>query len=111
MGGSNNDDLYAGSGPTVFQPGAGNDFMQAGTGVDTFDLSATDTGNDLIAGFKLGTDHLSIAGDAPGSAALAALLKGVTQDSNGNTVLHLSAGSNVTLAGITPIHVVPALFS
>ncbi len=111
IGGGGNDDLYAGSGRTVFQPGAGSDFMQAGTGAATFDLSVTDIGNDLIAGFKLATDRLSIVGDAPGSAALTTLLKGATQDASGNAVLHLAAGHDVTLLGIAQTQLAPALFS
>ena len=109
-GAANNDYLFGGSGTDVFAAGAGHNFMQAGTGVDTFMLSASDTASDLIAGFKLGVDHLQIAGAGPASPFVAQLLQSMTQDAAGDAVLHLSGGHDVTLQGIGMTEVTMGLF-
>lgn len=111
IGGPGSDYLFGGSGPTTFAGGSGNDYMQAGSGAAVFDLSPTDVGHDIIAGFKPGTDNLHIAGEAPGSAALASLLAGATQDAGGNAVLHLSASHSVTLQGISASQLTTTLFT
>jgi Ca2+-binding RTX toxin-like protein len=109
-GGSNNDYLFAGSGADTLSGGAGNNFMQAGTGADMFDLSTSDVAVDIIADFKLGTDHLVVAGDGPSSAFVGSLLKTVVQDSSGNAVLHLSSSHSVTLLGIGESQVTTSIF-
>ena len=110
IGGSNNDYLYAGSGTDTLSGGAGNNFMQAGSGADTFDLSVSDIANDIIAGFKLGTDHLVIAGESASSAFVSNLLQTMTEDAAGDAVLHLSPSHSVTLQGISESQVTSAMF-
>ena len=114
VGGPMADELFAGTGPTTFLGGSGNDVMQAGSGAaagDLFILSPGDTGNDVIAGLRIGTDHLQIAGAAPGSASLRQLLAGATQDAGGSAVLHLSTRHQVTLQGIPVADITGSLFS
>jgi Ca2+-binding RTX toxin-like protein len=110
IGGANADYLFAGSGADTLSAGAGNNFMQAGSGADIFDLSATDIATDIIADFKLGVDHLVIAGNGPSSAFVGNLLQTMTQDGSGNAVLHLSASHTVTLQGIGETSVTTSIF-
>jgi hypothetical protein len=117
IGGSGNDYLFAGTGATTMYAGAGSNFMQSGcpsdyvAGATTFDLTPADIANDIIAGFRIGTDHLHVAGDAPGSAALATIIAGASADAAGNAVLHLAATHSVTLQGVAVSQVNNALFS
>jgi Ca2+-binding RTX toxin-like protein len=100
-GGGGDDFLFAGSGATTLYGAGGSNYLQAGSGAaTTFALSPTDVGTDMVAKFRIGTDHLRVAGEAPGSAALLRLLAGATTDASGNTVLHLAASHNVTLQGV-----------
>jgi Ca2+-binding RTX toxin-like protein len=110
FGGANNDYLFAGSGADTLSAGAGNNFMQAGSEPDIFELSPTDIATDIIADFKLGVDHLVIAGNGPASAFVGNLLQTMTQDSSGNAVLHLSASHSVTLQGIGEASVTTSIF-
>jgi hypothetical protein len=95
----------------VFQGGSGNDYMQTSAGAATFDLSPGDVDNDIIAGFRIGTDIMTVAGEAPASVALAALIAGATQDTGGNAVLHLSGSHQVPLQGVAVAQVTGAIFS
>ncbi len=110
VAGNNNDYLFAGSGPTTLQSGSGTDFLQAGAGPDMFDLSPSDIGTVLIAGFKLGTDQLHVTGVSPGSAPLNQLIATTTLDMGGNAVLHLAPEHDVTLLGVGLSQVSAALF-
>ena len=111
------DYLFAGTGATTMYAGAGNNFMQSGcpsayaAGATTFDLTPADIANDIVAGFRIGTDHLQVAGEAPGSAALNTVIAGATADASGNAVLHLSAAHAVTLQGIGTSQLATGLFS
>jgi len=114
VGGPGNDDLFAGTGPTTFESGSGNDVLQAGTGgsgADLIVLSGADIGTDVIAGLRIGTDHLQVAGGPPGSPALVSLIAATTQDAAGEAVLHLSADHAVVLQGIAAAQVTDALFA
>jgi hypothetical protein len=112
VGGGSNDYLFGGSGPTAFQAGSGNDYMQTGSGAATFDLSAADIGNDIIAGFRIGLDRLSVAGiGSSGPASLSGLIAGATQNAGGSVVLHLSASHEVTLDGVGLAQMSGSLFS
>jgi Ca2+-binding RTX toxin-like protein len=110
-GGPNNDYLFAGTGSDTLSAGAGVNFMQAGAGADLFVLFATDIATDLIAGFKIGTDHLSVANAAPSSLFVGQLLQTMTQDGSGSAVLHLSPSHAVTLQGISISQVTTGFFS
>ena len=116
-GGSGDDFLYAGTGTTTLYGAAGNNYMQSGcptaytAGATTFELKPSDVATDMIAGFRIGTDHLQVVGDAPGSAALSALIAGATADASGNAVLHLSATHTVTLQGIATSSLSASMFS
>ena len=111
IGGSNNDYLFGGAGATTFESGSGNDYMATGSGAATFVLATTDIGADIIAGFRIGTDHLEVIGEAPSSAAIVSLIAGATQDAGGDAILHLSAAHSVTLQGISTARLAPSLFS
>ena len=110
IGGPGSDYLFGGAGTTTFEGGSGNNFMEAGSGAAIFDLSPTDIGHDIIAGFNPLIDRLQITGVTPGSGALTTLLGAVTQDAAGNAVLHLSATHDVTIQGIAPAALVGSLF-
>ena len=111
VGGPGQDYLFGGIGSDTFEAGAGTNFMQAGSGADLLVLNPTDVASDLIAGFKLGVDHLEVYGAPPGSGASQAYLAGATSDASGDAVLHLSAGHNVTLQGITVAQLGSFLFA
>jgi Ca2+-binding RTX toxin-like protein len=103
IGGPGSDYLYGGSGPDVFSAGAGSNYMEAGTGADIFKLAAADAAQDVIADFKIGTDHLMVtdlAGKAASGSEIAAMISGATTDGSGSAVLHLSPVHDVTLQGI-----------
>jgi hypothetical protein len=75
--------------------------MQAGSGATTFLLSPQDVGRDVIAGFKLVSDHLSLTGSGFTPAYETGLISCASSDASGSVVLHLSAGHDVTLQGIS----------
>ena len=106
IGGAGNDDLFGAVGTTVFQAGSGNDFMQTGGGAGTFNLATTDIGSDIIAGFRIRTDHLHVTGTTASK-----LLTGATVDGSGSAVLHLSSSHSVTLQGIAKTQLVSSMFS
>jgi hypothetical protein len=80
-------------------------------GATTFDLTPTDIAHDILAGFRIGTDHMQVAGAAPGTTALAQIIAGATTDSSGSAVMHLSASHDVVLQGINSNSLTSALFS
>jgi hypothetical protein len=107
-GGSGNDTFFAaGSGTMTITEGAGNDAVlfaganitvTGGSGTDVYAFLAqpgTSGANDVISGFKAGTDQLAFYGY---SAALPQL-----SVSGGNTVLTLADGTNVTLLSVTGV--------
>lgn len=106
IGGAGNDDLFGAVGTTVFQAGSGNDFMRTGGGAGTFNLATTDIGSDIIAGFRIRTDHLQVTGTTASK-----LLTGATVDGSGSAVLHLSSSHTVTLQGIAKTQLVSSMFS
>ncbi len=60
IGGSGSDYLFAGAGNDTLMGGSGNDYEEAGIGSAQFVLATSDIGNDVIAKFKIGTDHLHV---------------------------------------------------
>ena len=109
IGGASSDQLFAGTGATTFEAGPGNNFMQAGAGAGLFMLAPTDIATDMIAGFKLGTDHITVTGETP--ASLAAIIASATADSSGNAVLHISTNHTATLLGIQTNQINTSLFA
>ena len=113
VGGANADYLFGGTGRTVFQGGAGTNYMHAGKGADTFVLDSGDAARDRIVDFEIGTDLLQVHRGSNASVAaseIQALIGGATQDTEGNTVLHLSAAHAVTLEGISTSRLGAAMF-
>ena len=107
-GGAGADFLYGGTGTDVLSGGAGRNYMEAGNGATTFLINLLDAAQDIIADFKVGIDHLHIVGatGTPDTATqLLALLTGITKDSAGDAVLHLSANHEVTLQGVASLAV------
>ena len=102
FGGSGNDVLELGHGADTFVgssgastvvAGSGDATMWVGAGPDTFQFVAGQTGgNDVIHGFRPGTDHLSVSGYS-GPPALFA--------NNNDTVIQLSDGTRITVAGVS----------
>ena len=67
-------------------------------------MAATVAGQDLIADFKIGIDHLAItdlAGNPATTADIGTMVAGATANTSGAAVLHLSAVHDVTLQGIS----------
>ncbi|TLU72975.1 hypothetical protein [Lichenicoccus roseus] len=83
--------LGNGNDTTILQSGTAAVF--GGAGVDLYDVVDGDAGgHDVISGFKTGTDTIALYGyAAPATVTVA----------GGNTVLGLSDGTSITLAGIT----------
>ncbi len=114
IGGPGSDYMFAGAGNDTLIGGSGNDYEQAGTGSAEFVLSTSDIGNDIIAGFKIGTDHLHVLGAnaAPlGGGAINALIAGATSDGSGNAVLAIAPGHTATLQGIQTSQLSTVLFN
>ena len=104
FGGTGNDTIWTegghmlavlGNGTDIATLGAGTATIFGGTGTTTYDVLAGHAGgDDLIAGFKVGTDHIDLFGYAVGA----------TQDVvAGSTVLNLSDGTHITLLGVTDL--------
>jgi Ca2+-binding RTX toxin-like protein len=114
VGGGNADYLFGSTGADTFSAGAGSNYMMAGTGAATFALNNADVAQDIIAGFKIGTDHLQISqstGAVLNTTQDMSLIQGATQDSSGSAVLHLSATHDVTLSGIAASQLTRAMFA
>ena len=104
-GTSGDDVLIAGAGNDILSGGEGDDFLTGGLGEDTFVFSlATDSGNDVITDFEVGTDVLSFVdvidtADNPGVIDLGDVINGVSDDGTDITV-NLTNGGSITLEGI-----------
>jgi Ca2+-binding RTX toxin-like protein len=104
-GTSGEDALIAGAGNDILTGGEGDDFLTGGLGEDTFVFSlATDSGNDVITDFEVGTDVLSFVdvidtADNPGVIDLGDVISGVTDDGTDITV-NLTNGGSITLQGV-----------
>ncbi|UWQ19641.1 hypothetical protein [Jannaschia sp. M317] len=90
-GGSGSDTIRGGAGDDTLNGGSGNDRLEGGTGIDHFVLAAGG-GRDVIEDFEFGRDIISVAGGATTTE---------TTDANGNRVISLADGTQVTLAGVT----------
>lgn len=104
-GTSGEDVLIAGAGNDILTGGEGDDLLTGGLGEDTFVFSlATDSGNDVITDFEVGTDELSFVdvidtADNPGVIDLGDVISGVTDDGTDITV-NLTNGGSITLQGV-----------
>jgi VCBS repeat-containing protein len=94
VGGNGVDRLFGGTGDDVLAGGRGADFLSGGAGADVFEFGQTATERDTISDFELGIDtiHLSDGIAITGMAS-----------SGGSTVLTLSSGGSILLAGVTGI--------
>jgi hypothetical protein len=102
-GGSGNDTMVAAGGTDMFSLGSGQDSIvfdggtasvTAGTGVDTYVFQSGGHGSDTITGFKQGTDQLVFQKFAHTAITFGSVV-------NGSTLLTLSDGTTIDLAGVT----------
>ncbi len=97
-GGNGNDLLDGGAGSDVLIGGKGDDVLIGGSGRDSF-VFASQSGNDVIRDFVVGSDKLSFTGTAIRNSA--------TLDANGDGMidlkLALTGGGSVTLLGIATL--------
>jgi len=104
-GGAGNDTIYGQEGNDVLIGGTGDDLLSGGSGADNFVFSlATDSGDDVISDFEVGTDELSFidvidTADNPGTIDLGDVVSGVTDDGTDVTI-SLTNGGSVTLQGV-----------
>ncbi|MBV9785752.1 MAG: hypothetical protein JO264_18250, partial [Acidisphaera sp.] len=109
FGGTGTNETFAGSGDMLMIEGSGNStFYSGSSNAEVFGGSGSDLyafvngqggGNDLIVGFKAGTDHLSLQGY--GAAGVAAAETQAATGVGGNTVINLSDGTQITLVGVS----------
>jgi Ca2+-binding RTX toxin-like protein len=105
FGGSGNTAIFAGSGQDLIVLGSGADYVQmgtgnaaifAGTGADLFGIyNGQAGGNDIISGFKNGTDHIALRG-YPSAPSIVS--------HGGNTTITLSDNTQVTLLGVRSLN-------
>ncbi len=106
MGGNGTDTIFAGTGDTVVTEGNGTNLMvfntgnatvTGGTGRDTYIVSNGHAGGrELIQNFKVGVDQIQTFGYAAGSTRVQAV--------GANTLVSLSDGTTITLAGVTQLN-------
>lgn len=100
-GGDGNDVLFGGQGNDILTGGVGSDTLAGGVGADVYVFGAN-SGQDLILGFSQADgDKLSLGGQ---SYTLA-------DDGQGGTLLTLSGGGTIDLAGVAQSSVTPAAFA
>jgi Ca2+-binding RTX toxin-like protein len=63
VGGAGNDHLVGGNGKDILDGGADNDLLEGGRGVDTFRFVGA-FGNDTIADYRPGHEHIDLTGTA-----------------------------------------------
>ncbi len=103
-GTSGEDALIAGAGNDILSGGEGDDVLTGGLGVDTFVFSMmTDSGDDVITDFEIGTDLLSfvdvVDDNSSGDIDLGDVISNVV-DVGGNITLSLTNGGSITLQGL-----------
>jgi Ca2+-binding RTX toxin-like protein len=100
-GGRDNDVLFGGQDSDLLVGGVGDDTLTGGIGADTYQFGAN-SGRDLVLGFSTAQgDKLDFGGQT----------YTVSDDGNGGTLLTLSGGGTVALAGVAPGTVSPAFFA
>jgi Ca2+-binding RTX toxin-like protein len=108
IGGSGSDTMTAGAGYANFTVGTGNDTIVDGGLSDIITILHGHAGGlDVIDNFRLGTDELALSGYSGTTATNAIATQ--TSDGHGGSILFLSDGTRVDLAGIT--HATSAVFT
>lgn len=94
--------VYAGSGASIIVNGQGNNYLKAGRGPDVFRFIASESGHDVIAGFKVGIDRLEIGANLNGNglASADAVVGAMTTDAHGNAMIRLSQHDDIVLLGV-----------
>ena len=93
VAGAGDDTLIGGNGPDVLFAGPGDNTLVGGRGPDTFTFNALSTGRNVITDFQQNVDHLQLLG-----------VTVVDQvEAGGLTVLELSNGGSIELAGIAQV--------
>jgi Ca2+-binding RTX toxin-like protein len=97
-GGAGSDMLFGGAGADRLDGGAGDDWLTGGEGGDTFVFTQAG-GNDVVLDFEHGSDVIDLSAftDLQSFADLSAAMSEI----DGGVVLHLDAGTSVTLSGLT----------
>ncbi len=96
LGGAGNDTLEGGLHNDTLDGGDGDDLLIGGAQDDTFVFTGA-TGHDVISDFGVDADLLQLVGVAGINSATDLLA--VTEVSNGNTIITLSADNSITLLG------------
>jgi hypothetical protein len=102
-GGAGNDFLYGGKGDDRLIGGAGNDYLKGNAGNDRFVFDQDAGGRDTIGDFnKHGTDTIEIKANLGGGgpASAAQVIASATADADGDAVLHIGKGLDITLLGV-----------
>jgi len=97
IGGAGDDTLIGGAGDDTLIGGDGDDVLIGGAGNDVFDPGTS--GDITIQGFVAGADRIDLHGVA--GATDFAWVQAHTQDVDGNAVLDLGNGANVTLTDVS----------
>jgi hypothetical protein len=108
LGGSGNDTMTAGAGLTSFTVGTANDTITDGGIADIINVVNGQAGGlDLINNFRVGVDDINLIGYSAnaGNSAIAS----ERSDARGGTLLSLSDGTRIDLAGL--VHVTNAVFA
>ena len=102
-GGQGADRLDGGAGDDLLSGGKGGDLLTGGAGADVFDFSRLDgSDRDTILDFQVGLDHIHLSDGLRVTGQ---------SESGGSTILALSNGGSIVLAGVIGIHDFGGLFS
>lgn len=99
LGGSAGDSINGNGGNDTIDGGTGNDTLEGGDGTDTYRFSGPFSGDDIINGFVVGSDKISLAVSYGISAS--EILALVTDDGIGNALIDLGNGDSIILTGIS----------
>ncbi|MDA0340979.1 MAG: hypothetical protein O3B74_05205 [Proteobacteria bacterium] len=108
QGGKGVDTLFGGVGADTLDGDQGNDILYGGAGADLF-VVRSNRGNDVIEDFTSGEDVVRVRAST-GIRDFATLSGRLSADGDGNAVIDLGRGANVTLTGVdgsVPIRLTP----
>ncbi|EIC21491.1 S8 family serine peptidase [Thiorhodovibrio frisius] len=102
FGGRGDDLLFGNAGADILVGGRGTDLMRGAAGADRF-VFETDSGRDRIADFDPNNDLIEVDQAINGQilAGPSTLLETAFTDAQGNAVINLGAGNQVTLLGLS----------
>jgi hypothetical protein len=102
-GGAGNDALFGGTGNDTLIGGTGDDILRGGGGADHFVFNAAGGGKDIVDDFEMSIDKLVFTSAAlPGGVTTAAGIRALAvNDADGNAVINLGGGNEITLFGIS----------